>query len=147
MRTSEIFIRGPLSMGRAVSVGKARKSLRRNMAADQDITWPAFTSDQHVTHEPGTSEWQKQSQATAHPALNARYFSRLIRGNWYLPHPQLAPWVDGFINECAAFPAGVNDDQVDAWSQGAKRLMTVVSKRPQQAPPERHASERSWMSN
>jgi phage terminase large subunit-like protein len=32
---------------------------------------------------------------------------------------------NGFINECAAFPAGVNDDQVDAWSQGAKRLMTV----------------------
>jgi hypothetical protein len=55
--------------------------------------------------------------------------------------------VDGFINECAAFPAGVNDDQVDAWSQGAKRLMTVVGKRPQQAPPQRDASERSRMSN
>jgi len=72
---------------------------------------------------------------------------QLESGNWYLPHPQLAPWVDGFINECAAFPAGVNDDQVDAWSQGTKRLMTVAGKRPQQAPPERHASERSWMSN
>ena len=54
---------------------------------------------------------------------------RLLRTvNWYLPHPQLAPWVDGFINEFAAFPAGVNDDQVDAWSQGAKRLMTVMGK-------------------
>jgi phage terminase large subunit-like protein len=29
---------------------------------------------------------------------------------------------------------GVNDDQVDAWSQGSKRLMTVGGKRPQQAP-------------
>jgi hypothetical protein len=41
----------------------------------------------------------------------------------------------------------VNHDQVDVWSQGAKRLMAVVGKRPQQAPPERHATERSWMSN
>ncbi len=30
------------------------------------------------------------------------------------------------------------------WS---KRLMTVVGKRPQQAAPERHSSERSWMFN
>jgi hypothetical protein len=59
---------------------------------------------------------------------------QLESGNWYLSHPQLAPGVDGFINECAAFPAGVNDDQV-AWSQGAKRLMAVVGKRPQQAVP------------
>ena len=72
---------------------------------------------------------------------------QLESGNWYLPHPQLAPWVDGFINECAAFPGGVNDDQVDAWSQGAKRLMAVAAKRPRQAPPRRYESERSWMSN
>jgi predicted phage terminase large subunit-like protein len=69
---------------------------------------------------------------------------RLESGNWYLPHPQLAPWVDGFINECAAFPGSVNDDQVDAWSQRAKRLMTVIGKRPAQAA-QRHESERSWM--
>jgi hypothetical protein len=41
------------------------------------------------------------------------------------------------INECAAFPAGVNDDQVYAWS--AKRLMAVEGKRPPQAPPQRQA--------
>ncbi len=70
---------------------------------------------------------------------------QLESGNWYLPHPQLAPWVDGFITECAAFPGSLNDDQVDAWSQGAHRLMAVVGKRPLQVPPERHASERSWM--
>jgi predicted phage terminase large subunit-like protein len=46
---------------------------------------------------------------------------QLESGNSYLPHPHLAPWVDGFIQRVrAAFPAGVNDDQVDAWSQGAK---------------------------
>jgi predicted phage terminase large subunit-like protein len=70
--------------------------------------------------------------------------AQLESGHWYLPHPKLAPWVDGFINECAAFPGSLNDDQVDAWSQGAKRLMTVVGKRPAQAVPQRHESERSW---
>ncbi len=48
---------------------------------------------------------------------------QLESGNWYLPHPILAPWVEAFIGECAAFPRGAHDDQVDAWSQGAKRLL------------------------
>jgi len=43
--------------------------------------------------------------------------------NWYLPHPMLALWVESFLGECSAFPAGANDGQVDAWSQGAKRLL------------------------
>lgn len=50
---------------------------------------------------------------------------QLESGNWYLPHPMLKEWAEGFIGECAAFPAGANDDQVDAWSQGAKRLLHV----------------------
>lgn len=71
---------------------------------------------------------------------------QLESGNWFLPHPKLAPWVEGFIAECAAFPAGVNDDQVDAWSQGAKRMLTVVGKRPAQSGgPPRQPTERSWM--
>lgn len=53
---------------------------------------------------------------------------QLESGNWYLPHPLLAPWVEEFIGECAAFPNGANDDQVDAWSQGAKRLLNVRPK-------------------
>ena len=44
-------------------------------------------------------------------------------GNVYLPHPDLAPWVTAFIDEAAAFPAGANDDQVDAMSQGLARLL------------------------
>ena len=43
-------------------------------------------------------------------------------GNWYLPHPAVAPWVAGFIEECASFPNGAHDDQVDAWSQGGNYL-------------------------
>jgi predicted phage terminase large subunit-like protein len=46
---------------------------------------------------------------------------KLESGNWFLAHPLLAHWVERFIAECAAFPAGAHDDQVDAWSQGAKR--------------------------
>jgi len=38
-------------------------------------------------------------------------------GNVYLPHPQYAPWVNDFIEECAAFPNGAHDDQVDAMTQ------------------------------
>jgi predicted phage terminase large subunit-like protein len=54
--------------------------------------------------------------------------AQLESGNWYLPHPLVAPWVEPFIGECAAFPSGANDDQVDAWSQGAKRLLAVRPK-------------------
>ena len=42
-------------------------------------------------------------------------------GNIYLPHPQHAPWVEEFIEECAAFPNGAHDDQVDAATQALLR--------------------------
>ena len=38
-------------------------------------------------------------------------------GNVYLPHPSIAPWIDDFIDECACFPNGRHDDQVDATDQ------------------------------
>lgn len=38
-------------------------------------------------------------------------------GNWYLPHPAITPRVQDFVEECASFPNGAHDDQVDAWSQ------------------------------
>lgn len=43
-------------------------------------------------------------------------------GNVYLPHPTIAPWIDAFIEECAAFPNGAHDDMVDAMSQALNRL-------------------------
>ena len=42
-------------------------------------------------------------------------------GNVYLPHPQLCLWVNGLIEECAAFPNGAHDDQVDAMTQALLR--------------------------
>ena len=38
----------------------------------------------------------------------------------------LKSWMEGFIAECAAFPNGANDDQVDAWSRGAKRFTHIL---------------------
>ncbi len=43
-------------------------------------------------------------------------------GNVYLPDPTLAHWVNDFVEECAAFPNGNHDDQVDAMSQALLRL-------------------------
>lgn len=58
-------------------------------------------------------------------------------GNVYLPErdenlhePLDADWVPAFIDECASFPKGAHDDQVDACSQGisqlAKRMGAMV---------------------
>lgn len=47
--------------------------------------------------------------------------------NWYLPDPSICPWTLDFIEECAEFPYGKNDDQVDAWSQGAKILSDGIT--------------------
>lgn len=49
------------------------------------------------------------------PALEA--------GNVYLPHPGIAPWVDGLVEEAASFPNGPHDDQVDALTQALDRLL------------------------
>jgi predicted phage terminase large subunit-like protein len=50
----------------------------------------------------------------------------LNAGNWYLPHPQVAPWVNDFLFEASSFPRGKHDDWVDAWSQRAGELTTGV---------------------
>jgi predicted phage terminase large subunit-like protein len=51
--------------------------------------------------------------------------SQIESGNVYLPHPAIAPWVDAFIEEAAAFPTGRNDDQVDAMTQSLNWLRSV----------------------
>lgn len=38
-------------------------------------------------------------------------------GNVFLPHPQLCPWVVGFIDRFASFPSVKWDDEIDALSQ------------------------------
>lgn len=41
--------------------------------------------------------------------------------NVYLPHPTLYGWVDKFKENCAIFPNGANDDDVDAFTQAMIR--------------------------
>lgn len=59
---------------------------------------------------PITAQGSKESRAWAvTPFLQA--------GNVWIPSPKLAPWVEDFVRECAVFPKGPNDDQVDAFTQ------------------------------
>lgn len=38
-------------------------------------------------------------------------------GNVYLPHPSIAPWVEGFIDRCSKFPNVKHDDIIDQMTQ------------------------------
>jgi predicted phage terminase large subunit-like protein len=63
---------------------------------------------------PVNPEGGKVARATAvSPLIEA--------GNVYLPHPSIAPWVNDFVEEFAAFPNGAHDDQVDAATQALLR--------------------------
>lgn len=44
-------------------------------------------------------------------------------GNMWIPAPELAPWVDAFVEEHAQFPTGKHDDQVDDTTQAVNRLI------------------------
>jgi predicted phage terminase large subunit-like protein len=46
-------------------------------------------------------------------------------GNFFLPHPQLAPWVESFIEEAIVYPNGTYDDQVVAMTQSLDDLYKV----------------------
>jgi predicted phage terminase large subunit-like protein len=48
--------------------------------------------------------------------------------NVYLPEG--APWVHDFIEECAAFPNGAHDDQVDAMTQALNQIRMRSASRP-----------------
>lgn len=51
----------------------------------------------------------------------------LESGSLWLPTPDTVttPWVGRFIQECAEFPNGAHDDQVDALTQAIERLRTA----------------------
>lgn len=58
----------------------------------------------------------------------------------YLPDPKAAPWVEGFIRECASFPNGRHDDRVDAFTQAMAQIAWVARERivPRPAQPDQH---------
>lgn len=43
-------------------------------------------------------------------------------GDVFIPHPLMKSWVDGYVNEHAAFPNAAHDDQVDGTTQALRRL-------------------------
>lgn len=47
-------------------------------------------------------------------------------GDVELPDPRIAPWIAGFVEECAAFPNGAHDDQVDTATQALATLLIRV---------------------
>ena len=47
-------------------------------------------------------------------------------GNVYLPSVDIAPWINDFIEECAAFPNGAFDDDVDSMSQALSRFIYAI---------------------
>lgn len=67
-------------------------------------------------------------------------------GDVYLPHPAVAPWVNDFIEECAVFPNGTHDDQVDQMTQALLKMKnrTTMPTQPTRIsqPP---TGDRSWM--
>lgn len=72
-----------------------------------------------ANHIPGLLPVNPQGGKVARAAA----VSPLIEaGNVFLPHPLFAPWVKDFIEECAAFPNGAHDDQVDAMTQALLRF-------------------------
>lgn len=48
-------------------------------------------------------------------------------GNVFIPRQAVAPWVGDFVDECASFPKGKNDDDVDAMSQALNKLVFFFS--------------------
>ena len=49
-------------------------------------------------------------------------------GNVYIPHPDIAPWVNDYVEEMSAFPLGEYDDRVDATSGGLRDLNSRLSR-------------------
>jgi predicted phage terminase large subunit-like protein len=57
----------------------------------------------------------------------------LESGNVYLP--EASDFADDFMEECASFPYGTFDDQVDAFTQAQNKLITFASKLPEDTDP------------
>ena len=47
-------------------------------------------------------------------------------GGLVLPHPQIAPWVNDFVDEVTTFPMAAHDDRADALSQLLRRIMGLL---------------------
>jgi len=87
---------------------------------------------------------REQMTSVADKPTRARSFqARASMGKVYLPHQ--APWVADFVGELLMFPAGKNDDQVDAAGMIGRMLDQMVSGRaPRPIEPQRDKWNRAW---
>ncbi len=114
---------------------RARMDLPRTMQAIRNLTskWPdaraKFIEDK--ANGPAVIQMLKKEVSGLIPVnpeggkmVRAQAVSPDIEaGNVHLPN--LAPWVNDFVEECAAFPNGKHDDQVDAMTQALNKLRQV----------------------
>lgn len=49
-------------------------------------------------------------------------------GNIWLPHEAICAWIKAWVEEICRFPAGANDDRVDAMTQAIRRLYPLLGK-------------------
>lgn len=77
---------------------------------------------------PGIIPVQTGSDSKAARAYSTQPY--LQAGNVYVPNPRNKPWVDEFIEECAVFPNGAFDDQVDCFTQACNKLFGEPDLRP-----------------
>lgn len=73
----------------------------------------------------GFIPWPPKGVAQDDKVARASAASPVVRaGDVFLP-PLDVPWVQAFVDELASFPAGLYDDQVDAFSQGVSYWRTT----------------------
>lgn len=108
---------------------RERMGITATMAAIQQMQakWPLATGIyiEDKANGPAVIEMLRQKLSGIIPVnpdggklVRAQAVLPLIAGgNVYLPSAELAPWVNDFIHEAAAFPYGKHDDQVDAATQ------------------------------
>jgi predicted phage terminase large subunit-like protein len=77
---------------------------------------PALVSELSSTI-PGIIEFNPHGSKQARALSYANSASaQLEGGNIWIPHESVAPWTKDFVDECAEFPKGPNDDQVDCFT-------------------------------
>jgi predicted phage terminase large subunit-like protein len=109
-------VRGTFSFTRSLEVFMelCRKwPLARRRLIENKANGPAL-EDQLKKHVPGIILWEPRGDKVAR--VNAAT-PTIEAGNCYLPSRTRGAWVEGFVTECADFPNGVYDDQVDTMSQ------------------------------
>lgn len=72
-----------------------------------------------IVPHPGNDDKIARAHANAHVVQS---------GNFFVPHPQIAPWVEEFLEECSSYPNGAYDDQVVSWSQAMSDLYAIEDK-------------------